>query len=323
MKRTSVISILILILLVAMACTQSSKAPSRIYGEVEATEVDVASRVPARVRRLAVKSGQSVKAGDLLVEFEDDVIASKRAQAQAMIAAAESKEKIAENAVRPEEKEQLRAASIAARKQLEFAKISLERARAAFKEGAISQQALDEVEFKYQAALAGHNAAAAKERMAKMGARVEEKAGAAALLDQAKNALSEVEAYVKDMSLKSPVDGEVFQILNHEGELVPAGYPVVTILKISDVWVTFHLPETQLKFFPMGKRLDVTLPALGERKLNGQVSYISPLAGFATKTTTQERGTFDLKTFELRMSFGSPDPQIRPGMTALVQPAGD
>lgn len=224
----------------------------------------------------------------------------------------------AENAVRPEEKDQLKAAVSAAKKQLDFAKTSLDRSRSAFNEGAISQQNLDEVEFKYEASLENYNAAAAKQRMATVGARAEEKAGAQALVDQAKNGLAEVDSYGKDMTLTAPVDGEVFQILNHEGELVPAGYPVVTLVKVDKPWVSFHVPETKLKEFEMGKKVDIQIPGLDKQKATTEVTYIAPAAGFANQTSTQDRGTFDLKTFELRLSFTEPVPAFRPGMTALI-----
>ena len=79
--------------LLPSGCTQDSKAKTRIYGSVEVDEIDVSSRLPARVHKLNVKVGQKVKAGDLLVEFEDDVIAAKRKQALALMAAAESRKR--------------------------------------------------------------------------------------------------------------------------------------------------------------------------------------------------------------------------------------
>lgn len=325
MKRTALIFFCITVyVLILSGCTQSSQAKRRVYGEVEATEIDVASRVPARVKRVLVKPGQKVKAGDLLLEFEDDVIAAKRKQAEAVIAAAQSKSNIAQDAVRPEEKEQLKAAVGAAKKQMDFAKISVDRARNAFKEGAISQQQLDEAEVKYQSLVENYRATVAKQKMAQVGARPEEKAGAEALLEQAKNALLEVDSYSKDISLTAPIDGEVFQILNREGELVPTGYPVITLIKTSDLWVTFNVPETALaKAFKMGSAVSVELPALKDKKIKASITYIAPLAGFATQVSTQDRGTFDLKTFEVHAQLPADLPEeLRPGMTAIVSAEG-
>jgi len=303
-------------------CTQSSKAQQKIYGQIEAEEIDIASRVPSRIKRVAVKIGQKVKAGDLLVEFEDDIISAKRRQAEAVLEGAKSKSSIAEQAVRPEEKAQLRAGALAAKKQMDFAKNSLSRAQMAFREGAISQQALEEVNFKYEAAKEAYHAAMAKEQMGKVGARAEEKAGAKALLSQAENVLAEAQAYNKDINLVSPVDGEVAQILNHEGELVPAGYPVVTILKTDELWVTFQLSEDKLKQFTMGKEVSVSIPALAPMNIKAPISFISPMAGFANKVSTQDRGTIDLKTFEIRATIPKQEGALRPGMTAFVQNNG-
>lgn len=301
-------------------CSQNSGAKTKIAGQVEVDEIDLSSRVSARVKRVVVQLGQTVKAGDLLVEFEDDIIAAKRKQAEAMIQAAQSKNDIAQDAVRPEEKTQIRSAVTAAKKQMQLAKSSLDRAKLAFQEGAISQQALDEVEFKLQAATENYNATAAKEKMAKVGARPEEKMGAQALLSQAQNALAEVDAYVKDMSLTAPIDGEVFQILNHEGELVPAGYPVITLLKTTNKWVAFHASEGELKHFAMGQPLTLEIPSLDNVVLKGQVSFISPMATFANRTQTQDRAAIDLKTFELRANITDSNPKLRPGMTVFIKP---
>ena len=60
---------------------------------------------------------------------------------------------------------------------------------------------------------------------------------------QAEGAVSEVESYLSDALVYSPVTGEVSTIIAEAGELVGTGYPVVAILDMSDVWVTFNIKE--------------------------------------------------------------------------------
>lgn len=313
-------SVVILASLVFWSCTsKNSRSAENRFGEVEVDEIDVASRLPGRIKKILVHPGQKVKVGDLLVEFEDDLMAIKRAGAQAVIAAAESKRNLAEDAVRPEEKEQLAAAMIVAKKQLGFAKATLNRSKILLKEGAISQQNFDEIEFRYQAAQEGLNAAEAKVRMAEIGARPEERAGAQALVDQAGSVLSEVEAYQKDMNLTAAVDGEVAKIISHEGELVPTGFPIVTLIKIDEPWVSLSVPESILADYSMDKEFKVSLPALDPKTFVGKVSYIAAMANFATKTFTQDKSSFDLKTFEVQLRLQGDLSGIRPGMTALVK----
>lgn len=68
----------------------------------------------------------------------------------------------------------------------------------------------------------------------------------------------------------------------------------------------------------MGQEVSVQIPALQNKEVKGRVSFISPLANFATKNFTQDRSSFDLKTFELRISIIDAPAGIRPGMTAVV-----
>ncbi len=319
-RRAVLATVTATVTLALPACEQASKARHDIYGEIDADEIDVASRLPGRIRSIPVREGQTVKAGDVLVAFEDDMMVIKKQAATATIAAAQSKQAIAQDAVRPEEKQQLQAAADAAAQQLDFAKKTLARTAVLLKEGAVAQQTYEEVQMKYQGAVAQHDAATAKLRMANAGARAEEKAGANALLDQAKAMLAEVDAYEKDLSLKAPADGIVYKILNHEGELVPTGYPVVTLLKTDQAWITINLPETRLRELPQDSVTSVEVPALGDKQLSGKVTYIAAMANFAAKTFTQDRSSFDLKTFEVRVALDGKPEGLRPGMTAIVHP---
>ena len=139
------------------------------------------------------------------------------------------------------------------------------------------------------------------------------------MVEKARTGLAEVQAYEKDMILRAPIDGEVFEILNAEGELVPTGYPVVTLLKMKDPWITVHVNEMTLKDFPMNQSIALSIPALGEAVYEANVSYIAAQGSFATKVFTKDKGSFDLKTFEVRLRPTSQISQIRPGMTALIK----
>lgn len=320
MRKSITTTFLALLVLSCIAsCTQDSAMKRNIFGEVDADETDVASRLPGRIAKVLVQPGQVVKAGEVLIQFEDDIMAAKRRGAEATIAAAESKQAIANDAVRPEEKQQLIAAVSAAKKQMDFAKQSLDRMKSLVKDGAVAQQQVDEVQFKYDAAYEQWNAASAKLKLANIGARKEERAGAAALVEQAKTVLMEVNAYDKDMQLRAPIDGEVAKILGKEGELFPAGYPVVTIVKLGQPWVTMRMAEDQLAQFPKESKVKVAIPGVGGRELDGSITYISSMPGFATRSFTQDRAQYDIKTFELRVTLNGDLKDVRPGMTAIIK----
>ena len=74
------------------------------------------------------------------------------------------------------------------------------------------------------------------------------------------------------------------------GELVPAGFPVVTLVDLNDVWVVFHLREDLLTNIRMGSELTASFPALGGRTAKLKVNYISPPGGIRGLAGRQRLG---------------------------------
>jgi len=141
---------------------------------------------------------------------------------------------------------------------------------------------------------------------------------AAALTEQATAALEEVESMVPETHLRSPIDGEITSIIADQDELISPGYPVITIIDLTDIWVVFNLREDLLKNLRIGTVLDATFPALGEGIVKLKIYYISPLGDFATWHATKASGDFDLKTFEVRARPLDTVEGMRPGMSSIV-----
>ena len=140
---------------------------------------------------------------------------------------------------------------------------------------------------------------------------------AAARVRQAEGAVSEVESYISDAMVYSPVTGEISTIIAEEGELVGSGYPVVAILDMSDLWVTFNVKETLLPGLRIGTRMNGYVPAL-DSDVEFEVTYISPQADFATWSATRTQGGFDIRTFAIKAKAVTEAANMRPGMSVLV-----
>jgi HlyD family secretion protein len=153
---------------------------------------------------------------------------------------------------------------------------------------------------------------------AKKGARYEDKASAGALVMQADGVLTEVNAYLSENHIFSPIKGEIANIISERGELVPAGYPVITIVDLEDVWVTFNLREDLLAAIKKGSMFKARFPALGMKEVQLKVNYINSLGEFATWNATKTSGDFDMKTFEVHAAPTEKVEGLRPGMCALV-----
>ena len=199
----------------------------------------------------------------------------------------------------------------------ELAKKTFDRVKALYEQGVVPAQKFDEAQAQYNAMTATAAAAKAQYDLAVDGASKEEKAAAAAQVRQAAGVVSEVESYLSDAMVYSPVTGEISTIIAEQGELVGSGYPVVAILDISDMWVTFNIKETLMPKIRMGKRLRGYVPAL-DRDVDFHITYIAPQADFATWAATRTQGGFDIRTFAVKAKPLGAEEGMRPGMSVLV-----
>ncbi len=287
----------------------------QITGLINATEIDVASKVPGRVLKVHVQEGQPVKAGDLLVELNLEELNAKLLQATSAIDAAKAQLSMAEKGARPQEKKAAANQVEAARAQVDVTKKMLDRMQSLLDEKAVPQAKYDEVEFKYQVSLNQLEMAEAKLDAINSGARSEEIRALEALVAKGKSVAAEIEIYQKEKEQYAPVDGVVSKIVVHEGELTNTGYPIVTIVKLDDIWASFAIREDRLKDIRVGDMVEIEIPAL-DQKIPMQVANISAMADFATWRATSDRDRFDLKSFEVKVRPVNPVDGLRPGMTA-------
>ena len=302
----------------ALGAMARQSSPLVIQGEVDATDVSVAAKIPGRVAQLLVQEGQSVARGDLVAILESPELDAKLAQASAAARAAEAQQQKAEHGARTEE---IRAAYNqwqTAMAAAELATKTFNRVDRLHADGVLPTQKRDEAEAGRKAARETAEAARAIYDMALAGARREDRRAAAALLAQANGVVSEVEAIRKETRLRSPIAGEVALRVVEDGEVVSAGFPLVKIVDLNDPWVVFHLREDLLADIRIGSRLTARIPALADRSVTLAVDYIAPMGDFAAWRATRAQGDFDLKTFEVRARPTSPVDGLRPGMSAVV-----
>jgi len=289
-----------------------------IQGEVDATQVNLAVKIAGRVSEVLVKEGESVKKGTRLLRLDSPEISAKLQQASSAEKAASAQRDKAYAGARSQEVDAAMNLWIQAQEAAELAEKTYRRINNLYADGIVPGQRRDEAEARWKAAGAAAAAARSQYDMALEGAREEDRKAAAALVDQAQGAVNEVESYLDETRLESPLDGEVVHVLANPGEIVSPGYPVVTILDLSDIWVTFNLREDHLPGMQMGAVFPVSVPALGGRKFQVKIDYISALGDFATWRATSASGDFDLKTFEVRARPVEPIEGLRPGMSVIV-----
>lgn len=274
-----------------------------LQGEVDVKTVDLASKITGRIEKINYKKGDRVKKGYVLIALDTPDINAKAAQVDATVQLALAQQEKVNNGARNEQISMAKASR-------DLAKKTFDRLNRLHDEGVIPTQKLDEARAKYQAAQDNYN-------MLVTGSRIEDKLSAAANVKRAMGANDEVQSYLKENTIVAPIDGVITEINVEEGELVGAGYPIVTIVDDNDCWVVFNLREDLLAKIKDGTEFNVKIPAIGKEPVKVRVNYISVMGDFANWRATKAKGDFDMKTFEVRAVPVEKVDGLRAGMSAV------
>lgn len=290
-----------------------------IQGQIEAKQISVAPKIPGRVDKIVIHEGDNIKKGDLLLSIATPEIDAKLSQANAAKQAALAQLEKANHGARKQQIEAAHSLYMQAKTAVEFAKTSYERVESLYKDNLVPAQKRDEVLTKYNVAVEQMNAAKSQYDLALEGAQMEDKEAAKALVDRAQGAVDEVKIYQEEASLYAPSDGEVQKIVPNQGELVNTGYPVVTIVDLSDIWAVVNIREDIYQKYEKGTKFVAIVPALSNKEVEFEVRSVSVMADFATWTATKAQGDFDRKTFEIKAYPTQKIEGLRPGMSILIK----
>ncbi len=317
---TGVIALVAVVLIVSVVGFIVSRPKAIvIQGEAEATEYRVSGKIPGRIEEFRADEGQTVRKGDTLVLIDSPEIRSKIAEANAAKAAAVAQKNKAYNGA---QQEQIAGAYEMWQKALvgeEVMRKSFERISELHEEKVVSDQKYDEVKAQYDAASATARAAKSQYDMAVKGARQEDKDAAVALVERANAAVELVNSYMDEIVLTAPADGIIAARYPKVGELVGQGSPIMTIQDLDDMWLTFNVREDRLEGMKSGDKLNLTVPALGNKHITATVYYIAVRESYATWRATKEIGEFDTKTFEVRARPDAKVEGMRPGMSVILE----
>jgi HlyD family secretion protein len=285
---------------------------------MDATEIRVASKVPGRIDHLAAKKGQHVQKGDFLFSISSPEIEAKLQQATAVREAAAAQSLKARHGAQEEDILAAYSTYLKAEAAARLYEKTYQRIANLYEAGVVPEQKKDEAETQMKASRETANAAKAVWDKARKGTRSEDKKTAEELVNQAEGAIAEVEAYLKETRITAPADGEIANVKPEEGELVATGYPVITLLDLTDNWAVLYVREDMMPTIKMGSEFKAGIPALRKENVLFKVNYISPTADFATWTSTKTSGGFDVKSFEIHAVPVEKMDGLRPGMSVLV-----
>ncbi|WAJ38015.1 HlyD family efflux transporter periplasmic adaptor subunit [Pseudomonas sp. GOM7] len=264
-------------------------------GRIEATEVDVATKLAGRVASIEVDEGAFVEPGQVVARMDTQVLDAQLQQAQAQVRQAENAERTAVAQVALRESEKLSAEAVVRQRQAELEAAHKRHARSAtlVKRNALPQQTLDDDLARLQssqAALAAANAqvASAGAGITAAQAQVEE---ARSAVEAARASVERLQADIDDSQLRAPRAGRVQYRVAQPGEVLGAGGKVLNLVDLTDVYMTFFLPERLAGRVALGSEARLVIDAAPQYVIPAEISFVASVAQFTPKTveTANER----------------------------------
>lgn len=264
-------------------------------GRIEATEIDIATKFAGRVTAINVQEGDFVTAGQSLAMMQVDVLQAQLAEATASYQESMQAVSVAQAQIALRESEVAMTQAVVAQREAELdaARRRLARSETLSKEGASSQQELDDDRANMrsaQAALKAAQAQVASAQAAVVAAKAQE-VGTVARTEAVQATVNRVAADIADSELIAPRDGRVQFRVAQPGEVLGAGGRLLNMVDLSDVYLTFFLPETVAGRVALGSEVRLVLDAAPHLVIPATVSFVSSTAQFTPKTveTASER----------------------------------
>ncbi len=246
------------------------------------------------------------------------------------------------NGPRKEEINAAKGREEASEAQLSLANQNYKRLSALFKSKSISRQEFEQVEQLHKSAQADYivkenelkllisgtrkeeiqeaeanlEKAKAAWMLAKSGYRKEDIIKAEAARDSAEASLAAIQERLKELTIRSPVDGAVEALELQSGDLIGPGTPILSIMDTSKKWIRSYIPENKMNL-KIGQKLKLTIDSFPNREFYGKLSFISRQAEFTPSNlqTAEERSK---QVFRIKVHLVDEKDELKPGMAADV-----
>ena len=284
-------------------------------GTIEATEVEVSSKLPGRLASLLVKEGDQVQANQVIARLDTAEVEAEVAQHRATVARAEAQLRELLAGSRLQEIEEARANLEQAEHNLNLAKDEWDRLDSLFKEGAISAQERDRAKNRVEVASSQVKATRERYELIRIGPRPEVIEAARHERDRAKAALGMAQVRLRDSTILAPLAAIVLIKRAEQGEVVNPGFPIVVLINPDDLWLRVYIPESEIGLVGIGQAAAVTVDSFPNRRFEGKVIEISSKAEFTPRTVQTKKERVNL-VFGVKISLDNRERLLKPGMPA-------
>ena len=244
-------------------------------GRLEATEIDVATKNSGRLEEVLIGEGDWVKADEVLARMDTSELEALLREARADLRLREESRKYADAIVEQRESE------------LGYSTREFGRSAQLVADGHITRERLDQDQTRMRIANTALQAANIK---------VVESIAA---IEAANARIERLQAQIDDSELVAPRGGRVLYRLAESGEVLGAGGKVVTLLDLTDVFMTIFLPTADATLVDVGSDARILLDAMPDVAIPARVSFVAARSQFTPREvetrTEREKLMFRVK----------------------------
>jgi HlyD family secretion protein len=291
-----------------------------LYGNVDLRQVQLSFNNSERIAAVLVQEGDRVRQGQLLARLDTSRLEPQVAQAEAQVAAQRQVVQRLRSGSRPEEIAQARANVDSAKADAINARQQYERIKSAAEMSAgraVRQQDVDTAKAALQVAEAKLAVNQRALELAVIGPRKEDIAEAEARLRADEAQLALLRQQLVDAQLLAPMDAVVRTRILEPGEMVSPQKPVFSLAITDPKWVRAYVSEPDLGKVHHGMAAAVVVDSFPNRRFDGWVGFVSPVAEFTPKAVQTEELRTSL-VYEVRVFVKDPSDELRLGMPATV-----
>ncbi|MBI5368041.1 MAG: HlyD family efflux transporter periplasmic adaptor subunit, partial [Planctomycetes bacterium] len=149
------------------------------------------------------------------------------------------------------------------------------------------------------------------------GTRAEDLAEARARRDEARAALAEAEANLREGEVRAPSTARIEVLSIRKGDLLAAGRPVARLLQLDDLWVKAFCPEPDLGRIAVGDRVEVRVDSFPDRAFVGEIMHVAGESEFTPRNVQSLDERWN-QVFALKIRVTAPPGVLKAGMAAVV-----
>jgi HlyD family secretion protein len=313
-------TILIASALLTSACGEAEQS-NRVVGELASDRIELTAESNEPITAIRFAEGDSVTAGQVLVEQDNTRAAARLAEAEAVLAQMQARLDELVRGPRAERIAAARASVEGATQELEFMESELLRTREVHARGLASPDALDRAQVALDSADANLKLRLAQLEELLSGTTIEELAQAEQAVKQAAAQRDGLKVSLDRQTIQSPVTGIAESRLFELGERPTPGQPLVIVLGGNQPYARVYVPERLRVKVTAGDEAAVYVDGL-DTPLQGHVRWVASEAAFTPYFALTERDRGRL-SYVAKIDFENSDGRLPDGVPVEVEFAID